>query len=356
MKRLNTSIFKQLLVNKISIKLVNIPKQINIIVRLRIMKQLLSFIIIASCLTTIGNAQILGINKPLFSDLPFFNSSFIKTNNIKSITGSISSKKVRDIIRSNGLDYYYEFNKNGKLKNQLSTHFSKGIKDSTIVSYEYKNNNISIKRKSDSYGYYSYHYKYNEINKVVTQTYCRDENKFNAKNKFELKKEYIIVKDSFSYKIFNKKQTKKIFYNGYGKKFKEQTNYYNDHGYLIEEYTKFIIGNNKKKLTYEYDENGRLFKKHIFSNIAQDKKTTEVYSYDEIGNVLDIKYFNNENHTSTKQFLYDKKTMLLSALIIQDIATEFIRIIKYNYTFFDGSINFTEENNSLDSVLIPGTK
>ncbi len=320
------------------------------------MKRFLSFIFFTCCLATISNAQILGINKPLFSDLPFFNTEFIKTNNIKSITGSISSKKVRDIIRSNGLDYHYRFSEDGNLINQLSTHFSKGLKDSTIVSYEYENNNISVKRKSDSYGYYSYHYQYDDLKNIITQTYCRDENKFHAKNKFELKKEYIIVRDSFSYQKFGEEQTKKIFYNGYGKKFKEQINYYNEYGYLIEEYTKFIIGNSKKKLTYEYDENGRLFKKHIYANIAQGKKTTEVYSYDEIGNVLNIKYYNNETHVSTKQFLYDKKTMLLTAMIVEEKETAFLRIIKYRYTFFDGSTNFTELNNASDSLIIPGTK
>ncbi len=302
------------------------------------------------------NGQILGLNKPLFSDIPFFNSEFIKANNIKSISGSISSKKVRDIIRSTGLDYYYEFNETGQLKKQLSSHFSSGLKDSSIISYEYENHNISVKRKSDSYGYFSYHYKYDNLNNMITQTYYRDENKFDCKNQFELKKEFVIVKDSFSYEKINEEQTKKIFYNSYGKKFKQQINYYDENDYLIEEYTKFIIGNNKKKLTYEYDENGRLFIKNTFANIAEDKKTTEVYSYDELGNVVEIKYYDNELHKSTKQFLYDNKTFFLTAMIVQDIATEFLRIVKYRYTFFDPLMNLTEFNNALDSVIIPGTK
>ena len=308
-----------------------------------------TFLIATLLISTALSGQILGINKPLFSDLPFFNTTFIKTNSIKTITGTISSKKVRDIIRSKGLDYNYKFTEDGLLQTQLSSHFSKGIKDSSIVSYEYLANNIHVKRKSDSYGYYSYHYKYDTKNNIITQTYCRDENKFNSKNKFELQKEYVIVTDSFSYQEIDASQTKKTFYNSYGKKFKEQINYYDENGYLIEEYTKFIIGSNKKKNTYEYDQSGRVFKKHIYSNIAKDKKSTEVYNYDEIGNILDIKYFNNEIHLSTKEFLYDKKTMLLSALIIQDMETKFLRIIKYNYTFFDGTTNFTE----LDSLSIP---
>jgi hypothetical protein len=282
-----------------------------------------------------SHAQILDINKPLFSDFPFFNNEFIRTNKIKSITGSISSKKVKDIIRTKGLDYFYEFNENGTLKTQLSSYIKVGLKDSSLISYTYNNKgNIAITRKSDSYGYYSYHYTYDSLDNIILQTYCRDENKFESKNKFELNKKYIIVSDSFSYQKLSDTQINKTFYNGYGKIFKVQRNYYNEYGYLIEEYSKFIIGNNKKKITYVYDEKGRLSKKHIYFDIAEDKKTTEIYSYDEIGNILDIKYLNNDTHTSTKQFLYDKKTMLLTAQLIQEIESKFIRIIQYEYQFY----------------------
>ncbi|MDG1476972.1 MAG: hypothetical protein P8Q14_07480 [Vicingaceae bacterium] len=199
-----------------------------------IIKKYLGIIILTTVFVTDYNAQILGINQPLFSDLPFFNTQFVRQNNIKSIKGSISSKKVRDIIRSNNLDYSYQFNEDGTLKSQLSSHYSKGLKDSTVVSYEYQNNNIILKRKSDSYGYYSYRYNIDDKGNVITQTYCRDENQFNAKKKFKLKKQYIIKKDSFSYQEYDN-QTKKKFYNNYGKKFKTQTNYYDSLGYLVEE-------------------------------------------------------------------------------------------------------------------------
>ncbi len=303
--------------------------------------------IIQNCVFT----QILDINQPLFTDKPFFNQSFIKTNKIKSIKGSISSKKVRDIIRTKGLDYYYEFNNDGTLLMQLASHDSKGLKDSSIITYCYnETGRVSIKRKSDSYGYYSHHYKYNENGNVVLQTYCRDENRFECKSKFELKKQYTIIADSFSYKQISNTQTKKLFYNNSGKIFKEQTNYYNELGYLIEEYTKFLIGNKKKKVTYEYDEMGRLYKKHTYINIASNKKKTEEYSYDEIGNVLDIKIYENEKYITRKQFLYDNKTMLLIAQIIQDIESEFLRIIQYKYTFF-GDKNQVQFTDTLDTSI-----
>jgi hypothetical protein len=301
-------------------------------------------LLILSTISLSSNAQILEINKPLFSDLPFFNTRFIKQNNVKSIKGSISSKKVRDIIRSNNLDYSYQFNEDGTLKSQLASHYSKGLKDSTVISYAYNNSQISLLRKSDSQGYYSYQYNYDDKKNIIAQTYCRDENKFNSKKRFKLKKQYIIKKDSFSYQQFDN-QTKKIFYNSYNKKFKTQTNSYDSLGYLVEEYTKYIIGNKKEKTTYEYDEIGRIHLKHTYTNISKNERNTEDYSYDEIGNILDIKYYQNDKHTSTKQFLYDKN-MLLNAMIIEDVATEFLRIIKYRYTFYDGSTNYSE----LDSL------
>ena len=303
------------------------------------------------------SAQILDINQPLFSEVPFFNAEFIKANKIKSITGSISSKKVRDIIRSKGLDYRYEFNSKGQLQMQLSSHFTEGIKDSSTIAYEYDDDGkIILKRNSDGKGYYSYHYNYDSLNNIISQTYYRDESKNESKNKFELKKEYLIVSDSFSYQKTDPSQTKKIFYNGYKKAYKEQTKYYDNMGYLVEEYTKFIIGNNKKKITYEYNEKGQIFKKHVYTNLAEGKKTTEEYSYDEIGNILEIKIFDDEKYITSKQFLYDAKTMLLSAQIIQDIETQFLRIIKYNYTFFDNSTAITQMKLPADTSDTNGTK
>lgn len=310
----------------------------------------LSLLVFITLCSISGYSQILNISQPLFTDEPFFNQTFIKANKVKSITGSISSKKVRDIIRTKGLDYYYEFNDDGTLLMQLASHYSKGLKDSSIITYCYnEHGNVSIKRKSDSYGYYSHHYKYDDNSNVILQTYCRDENRFECKSKFELKKQYTIVADSFSYEKLGNNHVKKKFFNNSGKVFKEQMNYYNEQGYLVEEYTKFLIGNKKKKLTYEYDEHGRLHKKHTFVNIAKDKKITEEYSYDDIGNVLDIKIYENDFYKTRKQFLYNNKTMLLNAQIIQDIQSEFLTIIQYSYQFV-GEDKYVETTLPIDSL------
>lgn len=308
-----------------------------------------SFIVVVLLLNCFTSAaQILDLNKPLFSDEPFFNEQFIKSNKIKSIQGSRSSKKVKDIIRSKGLDFYYRFNMDGTLAKQMSTfHHPLQSKDTNIIDYLYlPNQQISVIRKSDAYGYYSHRYFYDDKENIVKQTYYREENKCPSKNTFELAKEYIIKDDSFSYHQLSDRQLKKIFYNNYHKPYKEQISYYDELDYLKEEYTKYLIGNKKSRITYEYDENGRISKIINQPNLNTAEKTTEIYTYDELNNVLEIKVYNNDVYTTSKQFLYDKKTYLLTAQIIQDVATEFIRIIQYQYTFYNGeSTNLSFEEN-----------
>lgn len=302
------------------------------------------FILLGLC----TSAQILDLNKPLFSDEPFFNSNFIRLNKIKSIKGSRSSKKVKDIIRTKGLDFYYEFNTAGNLTMQISTfHDARLRKDTNVINYYYdNNNNLKLIRKNDTYGYYSHEYSYDKSGGINKQTYCREENLCDAKNYFQLGNRYVIMSDSFSYSQPSENQIKKIFYNNYKKPYKEQIDYYNNLGYLIEEYTKFLIGNKKSKVTYEYDEKGRIIKIITAENLNINDTKTERFFYDELGNILEIKIYENDTYKISKQFLYDKKTYLLTAQLIQEVETEFVKIIQYQYTFYSGeSTNLSLEEN-----------
>lgn len=285
-----------------------------------------------------GSAQILELNRPLFTDEPFFNAKFISNNKVKSITGSRSSKKVKDIIRTKGLDFYYEFNKEGLLIKQIATFLAaENKKDTNIITYHYSTNNrLDYIRKSDSYGYFSYHYRYDEINNVVNQTYCRDENMCDYKGDFYIRNQYIINTDSFSYEKLSNTQLKKMYYNSYNKVYKEEFFYYNELGNLIEEYSKYIIGNKKSKTTYDYDEKGRIHKVVSIQNIDKGEKLSEEYYYDELDNILEIKVYLNDKYKTSKQYLYDKKTMLLTAQLIQEVETEFVQIIQYQYKFYNG--------------------
>lgn len=287
-----------------------------------------------------GFTQLLDINKPLFTDDPFFNANFIKENKIKSITGSRSSKKIADIIRAKGLDFYYKFNEKGQLTNQISTFFIQGInKDTNIISYHYNTaDNLILRRKSDNYGFFSHQYQFDSLNRMTKQVYNREENALSCKGEFKLCQRYKISSDSFSYLELSDLQIKKIFYNNYGRSYKHQLFYSNEFGYITETNTKYLIGNKKSKSTFIYNEKGWLIEQKDFTNLTGNKKTTTTYQYDDVGNVLIIDQLDDDVPITKKQFLYDKKTMLITAQIIQDIPSGFLQIIQYQYTFFEPNL------------------
>ena len=282
------------------------------------------------------SAQLLDANQPLFDDEPFFNEKFIKTNKIKTIKGSWSSKKVKDIIRKKNVDFYYEFNQEGFLTQQYSTFLTQQIKkDTSVTAYIYnKNNQVLIKRKTDNNGFFSLRYEYDENGKLTKETYVREENGGSAKNQFDLKKEFIIKSDSFFVQQLTDKQLKTTFYNSYGKSYKEEFQYLDDLGFLIEVYTKFLIGNKKSKITFTYDEYGRLSTRTTQADFTKTLIKKEAFNYDEVGNLLEIKTYENDNYKTSTQFLYDKN-MLITAQLTKEIATEFLTIIQYEYGFYE---------------------
>lgn len=281
-------------------------------------------------------SQLLDANQPLFKEDPFFNKKFIKTNQIKSIKGSWSSKKVKDIIRKKNVDFYYEFNREGMLTQQYSTFLTQQVKkDTSIIAYTYnKQNQIIVKRKTDNKGFFSLRYQYDNNGNLKKETYAREENGGASIKEFDLKREFIIKTDSFHVEQLSEKQEKTTFYNGYGKSYKEEFKYFDDLGFLVEVYTKFLIGNKKSKITLAYDELGRLSQRTTIENLNLPTEKKEVFLYDDVGNLIEIKAYENEDYKTSTQFLYDKN-MLLTAQLTKEIVTEFITIIQYEYGFYE---------------------
>ena len=66
------------------------------------------------------HAQMLDNEKgDLFSETPFFNSKYIRSVNLKSIKGTISTKKELGTIKNIGKKEAYIFNRDG----ELTTHY-----------------------------------------------------------------------------------------------------------------------------------------------------------------------------------------------------------------------------------------
>ena len=90
-----------------------------------------------------------------FTDIPFFDSQFIKRNRIKSLEGNYSRKKDGDVVRPS-IDFFkYSFDTSGKLINSIQVKSDFGKKD-TILNYHSISNNITaslIKENKYTFNY-----------------------------------------------------------------------------------------------------------------------------------------------------------------------------------------------------------
>ena len=123
----------------------------------------------------------------LFTETPFFNEKYIRSVNLKSIIGTISSKKELGAIKKSGKKEAYIFNKKGNLIIHYLSNNTKSKTDTVFTFYEYnKENKNSVMRVSDSYGFYSYTKNYDSTSRLVNQVYSREKNASKSKMNFKL--------------------------------------------------------------------------------------------------------------------------------------------------------------------------
>lgn len=268
--------------------------------------------------------------------MPFFNTEFIKNNKIKSIRGSIAYKKELDVIREQDLEEIFEFDSLGRQISMMNTfHDLAGGKDTLIVYFEYDGDNLTLKRKSDTYGFFSDNFVYDSLDRVIKKTYCRDDNAGADKFHFELRKQYVIMSEEYKYEKPSELTVKKLHFNNYKRSFKEELYKYDKNGYLLEISSKTVIGNRRSNTKYQYDENGQVSRKIEQPNLDKANKTENEYKYDEVGNLIEHNFFKNKSHKLHRKLLYNGRTMLLESQLAKDMTTNTITITKYKYEFYE---------------------
>lgn len=298
------------------------------------MKRIVSVVLVFGVM--FSHAQLIdNRNCSAFTDDNFFYQQFVEQNKIKSITGNISTKGEMKAIKDEHLVLSYEFDSLGRLIKQYGSFNRTGIKDTTFVTYLYDEfNRIITKRTNDAYGFYSYNFDYDTTGNILTKTYCRDENANISRNEFKLGKQYTIVKESYKYEENDSVKTKHVF-NNHGRIYQREYYKYNKLGYLEEVTKKLVVNHKKSKVIFRYNELGKVSEKIIQNNTSSDDFVKYEYTYDELGNLTFIDEYSNDTKKYHKEVLYDQSTMLMKALLIQDVEANFITIIKFSYEFYE---------------------
>ena len=271
----------------------------------------------------------------IFTETPFFNEKYIRSVKLKSITGTISSKKELGAIKSSGKKEAYIFNEKGNLTIHYLSSKTKNKPDTTFTFYEYnlKNEN-TIFRVSDSYGFYSYSKKYNELGKLINKTYSREKNASKSKMNFKLEEKYVIFQESYLYE--NKDSIIEVTtLNSNGRPYQRQIYYYDSFNYLFKIQTRLLISNSTKYEKYTYNDRGFLKSIQYFNNENETPIKELRYDYDEWGNVTFMDEYKDNVRVIHKELLYDPSTLILKTILSQDLVSNLITIIKYKPEFYN---------------------
>jgi len=271
----------------------------------------------------------------IFTETPFFNEKYIRSVKLKSITGTISSKKELGAIKSSGKKEAYIFNENGNLTVHYMSSKTKNKPDTTFTFYEYnlKNEN-TIFRVSDSYGFYSYSKKYNDLGKLINKTYSREKNASKSKMNFKLEEKYVIFQESYLYE--NKDSIIEVTtLNSNGRPYQRQIYYYDSFNYLFKIHSRLLISNSTKYEKYTYNDRGLLKSIQYFNNENETPIKELRYDYDEWGNVTFMDEYKDNVRVIHKELLYDPSTLILKTILSQDLVSNLITIVKYKPEFYN---------------------
>ena len=290
----------------------------------------LSFISFSSSAQMINNGM-----ANLFTETPFFNEKYIRSVNLKSIIGTISSKKELGAIKKSGKKEAYIFNKKGNLIIHYLSNNTKSKTDTVFTFYEYnKENKNSVMRVSDSYGFYSYTKNYDSTSRLVNQVYSREKNASKSKMNFKLEERYIIFEESYQYSFKDSVQIVTTL-NSNGRPYKIEKKFYDMLGYLTKSTTKLLISNKTKYELYHYNDRGFLKSIQYFKEAIKLPIKEIKYDYDEWGNVTFMDEYKNNERIIHKELLYEPSTLILKTILSQDLVSNLITITKFKSKFYN---------------------
>ncbi len=266
-----------------------------------------------------------------FTDKPFFNTDFIRSNKVHKLNGKFTYKKPGEMMRETEYMYVYEFDTTGRLSYSFETRKDDGTIDTTWNVYLYNQENLLIEHKrGDGKGFTSTGYEYDEKGNQTKESYIREyvDSLGNAQRT-------VLNSESMKYEYYDL-QVKKTVYNNYDLPYKYELIKYNELGYLVEREERLIMTMSVTTIKYTYNDKGYIASISSFDGSNTIPTEENLYIYDDFGNLLEKHLYRNGVFTTEFEMIYNEKSKLLSYVLTRDVATNFIMILGLkDYEFFN---------------------
>lgn len=282
-----------------------------------------------------ASAQLLENSKGLaFTDVPFFNTPFVKGSKIKEIRGTFTFKKQGDIMRESNYVYVFNFDTLGNLVRHYQTAKGDAGNDTTVRFYDYTADGRMVrKRMSQKKGFLSTYYSYNSDGKIVKEEVYRDIDTMNSLLNPSIERSILWNTETMDYQLYEGQFRKKVF-NSYGNQYLEVTKYYDSLGFLSREEELFTITRNKIVTKYTYSDKGWIEKIAMYRNTETVPFSESKFTYDSFGNLQSKLVYKNGVFITEYQIIYSGLTGLLYSIVMREVSSNFISIIRFSEPAF----------------------
>lgn len=259
-----------------------------------------------------------------------FNPQFMARNQIGSVVGERSVKRDGRPMQAHVEKHVYRFDEQGRTiyANHSFGQPGTGV-DTASTLFDFDDKGELVRRlRNDLSGYFGYDVERDGRGRVVRETFTRIENL--SSDRYTLVPGQIteISDEHFRYETLNDSVYKRVYVNSLGLPYREQSFTTNALGYLSSIEDRYLVNNRRSRLTFSYDERGRLAERVEQPDLGQPRTMKRTWKYDSAGNLTDGSLFHDDRQINRDEYLYDASGML-SARLTLDLETGNIHIIKY---------------------------
>jgi YD repeat-containing protein len=264
-----------------------------------------------------------------FGNTPFFNDSIIAAQHIHTIAGFYTYKKGAEAFKPSPDTFRYTFNQNGQLIASMEILQKGASKDSIFHHYGYfENGQLRFHRYAAYGGAISEHFAYDSLARLMSIALHRDV--------YDHRKDTLLSSVKMrteTLRYHTDKPQNFTRYNNYQKPYLEVSKDFDAENYLRSITTYYRISQNSENTKFSYNQTGLLANKASFTDTAQVAHNEWRYRYDQWGNLIEMHRCENGIFLTDYQIVYDYKTGFLGSLIIKDVRTEQLSILRFtNYS------------------------
>lgn len=270
-----------------------------------------------------------------FEEQPFFLPKEIKLKKVKEIRCTYFVKKTGDIMRDMDKQSVYYFNEKGFLTTVFEIQDPGKNADTAFFEYIYSPKGLlRTLRKNNYAGFTSTNYNYDAIDQLIKEEYYRDKVINRDLTKALFVQDSLIDYETIHYKTYPN-QKKKIVYNSYGNPYLDFITYTNAKGQIIEIDKKLKMTSEINETKYFYNTLNQIDSLVNFSSISPNETKSIHFKYDTKQNLINKKSYSNKKLLYGTEYLYNKKTGVLSSIILQEVATNILSITRFETIYYD---------------------